>query len=72
MPNEAPPTPSDNTGDKIISIRLSEEIRTEVESAAVTTGLKPVDVYRLAIKRGVGILVDQLTTTLNTSEEARS
>lgn len=72
MPNEALTPTSDSAGDKIVTIRLSEEIRSEVESAAVTTGLKPVDVYRLAIKRGVGILVDQLTsTTTNTSEEAR-
>ena len=68
MPNEELTNSYDSAGDKVISIRLSEEIRTEVESAAITTGLKTVDVYRLAIKRGVGILVDQLTSTTNTSE----
>jgi len=68
MANETPTTQQDGGGDKVIYIRLSEEIRDQVESAAITTGLKPTDVYRLAIKRGVGILVDQLTATANTSE----
>ena len=70
MPNDTQPTKSaGGSGDKIIYVRLPEDIRNQAAAAAITTGFKKSDVYRLAIARGIAILVDQITATTNTSEQ---
>lgn len=49
------------TADPIISIRLTVELNAKAESAAKETGLKKADVIRLALDRGVDVLLSQLS-----------
>lgn len=49
--------------EKVITIRILESINEKVEDASKVTGLKKADVLRLAIERGVDVLLKQLTQT---------
>ena len=53
-------TPTVNA-DAIISIRVPNELNEKAENAARATGLKKADVMRLAIDRGVDVLLAQLS-----------
>lgn len=55
-------TPTINA-DAIISIRIPNDLNEKTESAAKAIGLKKADVMRLAIDRGVDVLLAQLNKT---------
>lgn len=60
MPNEITGDTPQETTDKPISLRITPAIRNKVDAAASSTGLKPADIMRLAMDRGVDVLLKQL------------
>lgn len=67
--------PSDTVGDaphepveKPTSLKLTPEIRARVRAAVSATGLKQADVMRLAIERGIDVLVKQLEANAEESK----
>lgn len=61
MANETLPERT-TTDDKPLSLRVPKNTQDRVKAAAEATGLKAADIYRLAIERGVDVVVSQLTT----------
>lgn len=47
-----------------ISLRLDEELNTDLEQAMALTKLNKSDLARLSIERGLKIVIKQLTTPL--------
>jgi len=56
--------------DSIISIRVPSDLNEKADAAAKTTGLKKADVIRLAIDRGVDVLLAQLGKASTSESES--
>jgi len=55
--------------DQVISIRVPNDLNEKADAAAKATGLRKADVIRLAIDRGVDVLLAQLNKpTVEVSE----
>jgi uncharacterized protein (DUF1778 family) len=48
------------TDPKVVTLRIQTSLDEKVDAAASTTGLKRSDVLRLAIDRGLDVLLSQL------------
>ena len=49
------------TTDKVVHLRIPAELDSKASLVAAQVGLKKPDAMRLAMDRGLGILVDQLS-----------
>lgn len=48
--------------DRVISLRIPVALNLKAEKAAKTTHLRKSDVLRMAVDRGIDLLLEQLTT----------
>jgi hypothetical protein len=62
MSNDSLGVPTSPANEKQVSLYVTDAIRIKVENASLSTGLKKSDVMRLAIDRGVDVLIKQLET----------
>jgi hypothetical protein len=60
MSNAAQEAEESNPPDKVVTLRIQESLNSKVDDAVKATGLKKADVIRLAIERGVDVLLSQL------------
>lgn len=50
------------TTDKVLNLRITEELDTKASDVAAKVKLKKSDAMRLAMDRGLDVLLDQLST----------
>jgi hypothetical protein len=55
-----PETQEVSQAEKVITLRIQEALNLKVDDAVKSTGLKKSDVIRLALERGVDVLLAQL------------
>lgn len=53
-------TPETDLDTKIITLRIKPELNEKIGETAIQVGLKRSDVLRLAIERGMDVLLEQL------------
>lgn len=57
----APNPPLATITDKVVHLRIPQDLDSKAAEVAAKVGLKKPDTMRLAMDRGLAILVDQLT-----------
>jgi len=63
-------SPEVSQPEKVITLRIQESLNLKVDDAVKSTGLKKSDVIRLALERGVDVLLVQLLSSVPQQERS--